>query len=119
MLILKASDRALYVMRGEGELVRVTAINGAPPHLGQFRSSKTALVLGENPVVKSGPEPLDIVEILEPEGEAGALTRAVLEFRDAFVRDAGLEGDTPESYTPFQRMVALAEAIAESSREPA
>ena len=84
MLILKGSDRALYVMRGEGDRVRVTSINGAPPHLGQLRSSRTAFVLGENPVVKnSGPGPLDIVEILEPEGEAGALTRAVLELEEA------------------------------------
>ena len=56
-------------------------------------------------------------EVFEPEGEVGALTRAVLAYRDAFLRDVGLnDDDAPvESYEPFRRMVALAEAIAPSS----
>ena len=108
MLILKAKSGALWAARAVGEGIELHHISG-PSGL---HESGTAIISTASWTVGE-----IFTEVFEPEGEVGALTRAVLAYRDAFLRDVGLnDDDAPvESYEPFRRMVALAEAIAPSS----
>lgn len=118
MLILKSRDGSLYALRGEGPQTRLVAIPPSGISIIQTPGFYSPRSTGVHPTPIPG-DMLDCVEALEPEGEAGALTRAVLEYRDA--REAALMDGRRDYdvqapvrlYMAEEKIIALAEAIAD------
>ena len=128
MLILKARDGTLYAIRAEEKRYRLSKIHGPGREISGRHDPHEPLAPGVYPVGVPEHPKMTAVEAYEPEGEAGALTRAVLEYRDALEaerqRFAGfLSGDRADHpgledglrlVKIVERMIALAEAIAET-----